>query len=119
MPSTACWSWDARSPSASPDFQQGWGSCAHTSAPCNTATPKLRPRRLTLDAGRVSAPAPLIYAPRSPARVGLEDNLYLSRGVLAPGNAALVERAAALVRGIGAEVATPAEARALLGVGQG
>ena len=37
MPSTACWSWDARSPSASPDFQQGWGSCAHTSAPCNTA----------------------------------------------------------------------------------
>ena len=26
-------------------------------------------------------------------RVGLEDNLYLSRGVLAPGNAALVERA--------------------------
>jgi len=44
---------------------------------------------------------------------------YLSRGVLAPGNAVLVERAAALVRGIGAEVATPAEARALLGVGQG
>jgi len=51
-------------------------------------------------------------------RVGLEDNLYLSRGVLAPGNAALVERAAALVRGIGAEVATPAEARALLGIEQ-
>jgi len=52
-------------------------------------------------------------------RVGLEDNLYLSRGVLAPGNAVLVERAAALVRGIGAEVATPSEVRALLGVGQG
>ena len=52
-------------------------------------------------------------------RVGLEDNLYLSRGVLAPGNAVLVERAAALVRGIGAAVATPSEARALLGVGQG
>jgi len=30
----------------------------------------------------------------------------------------LVERAVALVRGIGAEVATPTEARALLGVGQ-
>ena len=27
-------------------------------------------------------------------RVGLEDNLYLSKGVLAPSNAALVERAA-------------------------
>jgi len=49
-------------------------------------------------------------------RVGLEDNLYLERGVLAPGNAALVERAAIIVRAVGAAVATPAEARALLGV---
>lgn len=49
-------------------------------------------------------------------RVGLEDNLYLERGVLAPGNAALVERAVTLVRAIGSTVATPAEARALLGV---
>ena len=49
-------------------------------------------------------------------RVGLEDNLYLERGVLAPGNAALVERAATLVRAIGATVATPMEARGLLGV---
>ncbi len=30
-------------------------------------------------------------------RVGLEDNLYLRRGVLAPGNAALVERAVAII----------------------
>jgi len=50
-------------------------------------------------------------------RVGLEDNLYLERGVLAPGNVALVERAAIIVRAVGAAVATPAEARALLGVG--
>ena len=50
-------------------------------------------------------------------RVGLEDNLYLDRGVLAPGNAALVERAAVLVRAIGAKVATPTEARGLLGIG--
>jgi uncharacterized protein (DUF849 family) len=46
-------------------------------------------------------------------RVGLEDNLYLDRGVLAPGNAALVERAVGIVRTLGEEVATPAEARVL------
>jgi uncharacterized protein (DUF849 family) len=50
-------------------------------------------------------------------RVGLEDNLYLSRGVLAPSNAALVERAARIVSDIGREVATPAEARAILQLG--
>ena len=50
-------------------------------------------------------------------RVGLEDNLYLSRGVLAPGNAALVERAVTIVEVLGEKVATPAEARGLLGLG--
>lgn len=49
-------------------------------------------------------------------RVGLEDNLYLSRGVPAPGNAPLVERAARIVGELGADVATPAEARAILGL---
>jgi uncharacterized protein (DUF849 family) len=49
-------------------------------------------------------------------RVGLEDNLYLSRGVLAPSNAALVERAVTIVELLGRRVATPAEARALLGL---
>lgn len=49
-------------------------------------------------------------------RVGLEDNLYLSKGVLAPSNAALVERAVQLVELLGRSVATPAEARALLGL---
>jgi uncharacterized protein (DUF849 family) len=49
-------------------------------------------------------------------RVGLEDNLYLSRGVLAPGNAPLVERAARIIKELGAEVATPAQARAILGM---
>ncbi|MCC7280992.1 MAG: 3-keto-5-aminohexanoate cleavage protein [Acetobacteraceae bacterium] len=47
-------------------------------------------------------------------RVGLEDNLYLSRGVLAPGNAPLVERAVGVIGALGGQVATPAEARALL-----
>ena len=50
-------------------------------------------------------------------RVGLEDNLYLAKGELAPGNAPLVERAVRIVRDLGASVATPAEARAILGLG--
>jgi uncharacterized protein (DUF849 family) len=44
-------------------------------------------------------------------RVGLEDNLYLERGVLAPGNAALVEQAVAVVHALGHRVASPARAR--------
>jgi uncharacterized protein (DUF849 family) len=47
-------------------------------------------------------------------RVGLEDNLYLARGVLAPSNAALVEKAAKIIELLGDSVATPAEARAML-----
>lgn len=49
-------------------------------------------------------------------RVGLEDNLYMTKGVLAEGNAPLVERAARIVRDLGASVATPAEARKILGL---
>jgi uncharacterized protein (DUF849 family) len=49
-------------------------------------------------------------------RVGLEDNLYLSRGVLAPGNAALVERAANIIENLGEEVATSDDARQILGI---
>jgi uncharacterized protein (DUF849 family) len=47
-------------------------------------------------------------------RVGLEDNLYMSRGALAPSNAALVERAARIIELIGKSVATTAEARQIL-----
>jgi uncharacterized protein (DUF849 family) len=43
-------------------------------------------------------------------RVGLEDNLFLDRGVLAS-NAQLVERAATIVAAMGARVLSPAEAR--------
>lgn len=49
-------------------------------------------------------------------RVGLEDNIYLEKGVLAPDNAALVERAARIVRDLGGQIATPAEARQILGL---
>jgi len=47
-------------------------------------------------------------------RVGLEDNLYIEKGVYAPSNAVLVERAVSLVRLLGGDVATPAEARSML-----
>lgn len=49
-------------------------------------------------------------------RVGLEDNLYLDKGVLAPDNAALVAKAAGIVRSLGARPATAAEAREILGL---
>ena len=51
-------------------------------------------------------------------RVGLEDSLYLARGELSPGNAPMVERAARIVRELGAEVATPTQARSILGLGE-
>ena len=51
-------------------------------------------------------------------RVGLEDNLYLGRGVLSQGNAPLVQRAVDIVRNLDREVATPAQAREILAIGQ-
>jgi uncharacterized protein (DUF849 family) len=50
-------------------------------------------------------------------RVGLEDTLYLEKGVLAPDNAALVEKGVTIMRSLGFEPATPSEARAMLGIG--
>jgi uncharacterized protein (DUF849 family) len=49
-------------------------------------------------------------------RVGLEDAVYIARGELAPSNAALVEKARRLVEALGPTVATPQEARRLLGL---
>ena len=46
-------------------------------------------------------------------RVGLEDNLWLEKGVLAT-NEALVERAVAVAQGMGARILGPAEVRAKL-----
>lgn len=50
-------------------------------------------------------------------RVGLEDNLYLERGVLAS-NAQLVEKAVRIVEALGARVLGPTEARARFGLGR-
>lgn len=49
-------------------------------------------------------------------RVGLEDNIYLSKGVLAKGNGDLVAHGARLVQEAGREVASVAQARELLGL---
>ena len=50
-------------------------------------------------------------------RTGLEDVAYLSRGVLAPSNAALVEMAVGLAGSLGREVATREQTRELLQLG--
>jgi len=47
-------------------------------------------------------------------RVGMEDNLYLSRGVMAENNAQLVEKTVRIAREIGRPIATPNEAREIL-----
>lgn len=49
-------------------------------------------------------------------RVGLEDNTYIEKGVLAKSNGQLVEKAARLAKELGREIATPDEARKILGL---
>jgi uncharacterized protein (DUF849 family) len=48
-------------------------------------------------------------------RVGMEDNLYISKGVLARTNAELVTHAADILKSLGASIASAADARAMLG----
>jgi uncharacterized protein (DUF849 family) len=48
-------------------------------------------------------------------RVGMEDNVYLSKGKLTPSNAALCEKAVRILHDLGAELATAREARQILG----
>jgi len=50
------------------------------------------------------------------ARVGMEDNLYVSKGILAKSNAELVEKIVRIARELGHEPATPDEARKILGL---
>jgi 3-keto-5-aminohexanoate cleavage enzyme len=49
-------------------------------------------------------------------RVGFEDNIYYTKGVKADSNAQMVERVARLAKELGREVATPDEARQILGL---
>ena len=47
-------------------------------------------------------------------RVGMEDNIYLAKGVLAKSNAELVEKTAKIIKQQGFKIATPKEARKVL-----
>ena len=49
-------------------------------------------------------------------RVGLEDSLYIGRGQLAKSNAEQVAKMRRLVEELGYQVATPTEAREMLGL---
>jgi 3-keto-5-aminohexanoate cleavage enzyme len=49
-------------------------------------------------------------------RVGLEDNLYLDKGILAKSNADLVKKMVRILREFSLEPATPDEARKILGI---
>jgi uncharacterized protein (DUF849 family) len=49
-------------------------------------------------------------------RIGLEDTVYIKKGVLAHDNAALVDKAGSLVANLGGVLATPDEARVILGL---
>jgi 3-keto-5-aminohexanoate cleavage enzyme len=49
-------------------------------------------------------------------RVGFEDNIYLSKGVPAKSNAEMVEKVVRIARELDREIATPAEARKILGL---
>jgi uncharacterized protein (DUF849 family) len=50
------------------------------------------------------------------ARVGFEDNIFIEKGVLAKSNAVLVEKVVRIARELGREIATPDEARKMLGL---
>lgn len=49
-------------------------------------------------------------------RVGIEDNIFTERGVLAKSNAELVEKVVKIAKDLGREIATPDEAREILGL---
>ncbi len=50
-------------------------------------------------------------------RVGMEDNIYIEKGVLAKSNAELVAKIAGIARALGREIASPEETRQILGLG--
>jgi 3-keto-5-aminohexanoate cleavage enzyme len=51
-------------------------------------------------------------------RVGLEDNVYARRGQLYKSNAEAVERIARIAQELNREIATPTQAREMLGLSQ-
>ena len=70
-----------------------------------------------LAAGRQQMPMAAISAGMGGhVRVGLEDNLFISRGILAKSNAEQVAKVRGIVEAVGRTVATPSETRAMLGL---
>ena len=70
-----------------------------------------------LAAGRQQMPmATIAAAMGGHVRVGLEDSLMIERGVLAKSNAEQVAKIRGIVEGLGRTVASPAEARQMLGL---
>ena len=70
-----------------------------------------------LAAGRQQMPLAVMAAGMGGhVRVGLEDSLYIARGELATSNAEQVEKIRGLVEGLGRDVASPDEVRAMLGL---
>lgn len=70
-----------------------------------------------LAAGRMQVPmATIAAAMGGHVRVGLEDSLYIGRGQLAKSNAEQVRLIRGIVEGLGREVATPDDVRAMLGL---
>ncbi|MEM3004727.1 MAG: 3-keto-5-aminohexanoate cleavage protein, partial [Candidatus Bathyarchaeia archaeon] len=49
-------------------------------------------------------------------RVGMEDNIYYARGVKAKSNAELVARTVRIAKELNRPIATPTEAREMLGI---
>ena len=52
-------------------------------------------------------------------RVGLEDSLWIDKGQLATSNAQQVEKVRGILAELGLEIATPSEARKMLGLTSG
>jgi uncharacterized protein (DUF849 family) len=68
-----------------------------------------------LGAGRAQMPvAAMGAAMGGNVRVGLEDSLWIGKGRMASSNAEQVVQVRKIIEGLGLEVATPAEARAML-----
>ncbi|MEH6570364.1 MAG: 3-keto-5-aminohexanoate cleavage protein [Halioglobus sp.] len=92
-------------------------------APADTATMKLMVDMLPVNANWAGFGISRMQMPMvaqamllgGNVRVGLEDNLFLGKGVFAS-NGELVERAVNIVESLGAAVATPAQAREILGL---
>ena len=106
-----------------PLFQMVMGIQLRLCRRCRNAALRKEPTARRQRAGRrwASAACRCRQSPSPPPSgamcvVGLEDNLYVRKGELATSNAVLVERAAQILDLLGAEPATPVEARELLGL---